>query len=250
MVLGVFAYPSSNSVSLCQVTEQKIVLGMVSKPQSDYTQCMEKGLNSALELIAEIKSCTEFDMEALREGTRRMANVKNLIVSMKKHRVLDTLKLKTTNEPWNKKIDTKRNFYSTKASRRVKSKIRMEKPTWDERRNFLVKSWDAVEQTEQPTIQDMEDNEAQSTHQETAPPSGESSKCDDGNGTLKDREEDRLFDAPYCGRKMKVLYDAGWYTGDVIYFNVLLQKYCIIFSDGTDDYIGEEDIDMVDVCVV
>ena len=107
-----------------------------------------------------------------------------------------------------------------------------------------------MEKTEQPIIHDVDDNERPNTHQETAPRSGESSKCDDGNGTLKDMEEDWLFDAPYCAQKIKVLYEAGWYTGDVIYFNVLLKKYCVIYSGGMDDYIGEEDIDMVDVCVV
>ena len=35
-----------------------------------------------------------------------------------------------------------------------------------------------------------------------------------------------------------------------MYFNEHLQKYYVKYDDDSEDYIGEEDIDMVEVCVV
>ena len=58
------------------------------------------------------------------------------------------------------------------------------------------------------------------------------------------------MDAPYCGRQMKVLYESWWYTGEVKYYNDHLQKYCVKFDDDSEDYIVDDDIDMVEVCVI
>ena len=73
---------------------------------------------------------------------------------------------------------------------------------------------------------------------------------DDEGDELEDHVDDRLMDAPYCGRQMKVLYENGWHTGEITYYNDNLQKYYIKFDDGSEDYIGEENIDMIEVCVV
>ena len=34
------------------------------------------------------------------------------------------------------------------------------------------------------------------------------------------------------------------------YYNDHIQKYHVIYSDNSEDYIGEDEIDMVDICVV
>ena len=34
------------------------------------------------------------------------------------------------------------------------------------------------------------------------------------------------------------------------YYNDHIQKYHVIYSDNSEDYIGEDEIDMVEICVV
>ena len=58
------------------------------------------------------------------------------------------------------------------------------------------------------------------------------------------------MDAPYCGRRMKILYENVWHIGEIKYYNDHLQKYYVKFEDKSEDYIGEDDIDMVEVCVI
>ena len=73
---------------------------------------------------------------------------------------------------------------------------------------------------------------------------------DDMGDEWEDHEDDRVFSAPYCGRKMKVLYENGWQTGNMNYYNDHIQKYHVIYSDNSEDYIGEDEIDMVEIRVV
>ena len=50
--------------------------------------------------------------------------------------------------------------------------------------------------------------------------------------------------------QMKVLYETGWHIGNVVYFNEHLQKYYLTYDNHSKDYNGEENIDMVEVCVI
>ena len=45
-------------------------------------------------------------------------------------------------------------------------------------------------------------------------------------------------------------YENGWFEGTIDYYNELLQKYLVHFADGSEDYIGEDDIDMVKVVII
>ena len=49
---------------------------------------------------------------------------------------------------------------------------------------------------------------------------------------------------------MKVLYENGWQTGKINHYNDNIEKYHVLYDDGTEDYIGEDEIDMVEICVV
>ena len=73
---------------------------------------------------------------------------------------------------------------------------------------------------------------------------------DDNGEEQEDHEDDRIMDAPYCGHRMKILYENGWHTGEIKYYNDLLQKYYVKFGDKPEDYIGEDNIDMIEVCVI
>ena len=112
---------------------------MIGKPTTNFEETKQRARNLALELLSEIDKCTEFDITALEEVSKGITKAKHLLVSMKKHKVLESLevKLEVKAEPWNKKIDQQRRFRSTKASKLEKPKLRMSKPTVKERLNFL-----------------------------------------------------------------------------------------------------------------
>ena len=73
---------------------------------------------------------------------------------------------------------------------------------------------------------------------------------DDNGEEWEDHEDDHILDAPSCGRRMKILYENGWHTGEIKYYDDHLQKYYVKFDDKSEDYIGGDDIDIVEVCVI
>ena len=115
---------------------------MVSKPKSDFNTKKETARNIALEIISEIDTTVEFDAEAMNQAIKGLSSVKNLFGSMKKHKVLESLKVKCTTkkEPWNKKIDPQRNFFSTKSSDLERPRVRMTKPSEEEKENVWSSS--------------------------------------------------------------------------------------------------------------
>ena len=54
---------------------------------------------------------------------------------------------------------------------------------------------------------------------------------------LEDKEDDRDFSDELVGLKLKVLYENGWFTGEVIYINKLLNEYKVSFAEGDIDGI-------------
>ena len=67
---------------------------------------------------------------------------------------------------------------------------------------------------------------------------------------LEDNLEDRQEDHEYKDRKIKVLCGNGWFTGDILYFNVKLEEFKVKFKDGTFDYLKKEDFDGIEVIIV
>ena len=61
-----------------------------------------------------------------------------------------------------------------------------------------------------------------------------------------DREEDRIIDT-FVGRRIKALYENGWFVGEINYFNKLLEEYHVSYEGKTEDYISLEDVDDVEV---
>ena len=66
---------------------------------------------------------------------------------------------------------------------------------------------------------------------------------------LIDLEKDRTYDM-YTGRKIKALYENGWFTGTIKYYNKLLHEYNVVYSDDTGDYISIQYIDSVEVQLI
>ena len=54
---------------------------------------------------------------------------------------------------------------------------------------------------------------------------------------------------PYCGKKFYSLYKNGWIEGDIEDYNENICKYNVSFNDGSEDYIGEDNIGMIQVIV-
>ena len=66
----------------------------------------------------------------------------------------------------------------------------------------------------------------------------------------EDRMDDRVEDDELVGRKIKALYENGWFIGKIKYFNTVLCEYKVDFSDGTSDYLAIQDIDGIEVILV
>ena len=54
----------------------------------------------------------------------------------------------------------------------------------------------------------------------------------------EDRYEDRNYKGDLVGRKVTALYENGWFTGSVMYFNKVLKELCVNYADGTSDFLS------------
>ena len=67
---------------------------------------------------------------------------------------------------------------------------------------------------------------------------------------LEDKAEDRVHDHDLVGKRFEVLYETGWFQGDILYYNQKLKEYKVKFSDSSIDYISSEDIDGLEVLII
>ena len=65
-----------------------------------------------------------------------------------------------------------------------------------------------------------------------------------------DKEADRDYSHNLVGRRIRALYNNGWFTGHVKYFNTRMSKLNITFSDDSDDYMRLDEINDTDVQLV
>ena len=63
----------------------------------------------------------------------------------------------------------------------------------------------------------------------------------------EDRFEDRNYNDGLVGRKVTALYENGWFTATVVYFNKELKEYKVDYADKTSDYLSFHDFDGVEV---
>ena len=63
----------------------------------------------------------------------------------------------------------------------------------------------------------------------------------------EDRFEDRNYKDDLVGRKVTALYENGWFTGIIVYFNRELKEYKVDYADKTPDYLSYNDFDGVEV---
>ena len=63
-------------------------------------------------------------------------------------------------------------------------------------------------------------------------------------------EDDQYYYVEYCGRKIKAHYENGWFEGTLEYFNNDMKKYRMTYTNGSEGYIGLEDMDGVEVILM
>ena len=61
----------------------------------------------------------------------------------------------------------------------------------------------------------------------------------DDTGELEDKEEDREYDNPFAGRRVRGLYENEWFDGVVVYYNKSLTEYVIHYSDRSRDFVKD-----------
>ena len=93
---------------------------------------------------------------------------------------------------------------------------------------------------------------------ESEPPPTNDLEDEEGNNICKTNDHD--FEIDYesdcdlkhnlVGCKIKAIYDNGWYTGSISWFNNKLRKLRVAFEDGTDNYISTEDIDSAEISLI
>ena len=62
-----------------------------------------------------------------------------------------------------------------------------------------------------------------------------------------DVEDDRDYSHSYVGRMIKAIYDNGWFTGNITWYNKKMQKLRVLYEDETDDYLSLDEIDGVEI---
>ena len=71
----------------------------------------------------------------------------------------------------------------------------------------------------------------------------------EADGERIDKEEDcKLGD--YKGRKVKALYEHGWFEGTFTYFNKCFEEYRVVYQNESEDYISPNDIDGMEVQLI
>ena len=66
----------------------------------------------------------------------------------------------------------------------------------------------------------------------------------------EDWEEDRCYDDELVGREVQGLYENGWFTGAISYFNQNIGKYLISYKDGSTDFDDISDFDDVELILI
>ena len=108
----------------------------------------------------------------------------------------------------------------------------------------------AAETLSTPNQRTVEDGTIEEDNEDADQDADGQDEPDDNGEEWEDHEDDHIMDAHYCGRRIKILYENGWHTGKIKYYNDHLQKYYVKFDDKSEDYIGEDDIDIVEACAI
>ena len=94
---------------------------------------------------------------------------------------------------------------------------------------------------------DITKNDEEKQEQETL---DEDSEKPENDGTeFEDCENDRSENG-LCGCKVKGLYENGWFTEKIQYFNEKIGRYRVLCDDDSEDYIGIKEIEAVEIVLL
>ena len=88
------------------------------------------------------------------------------------------------------------------------------------------------------------DIEEQATEDDADEDNADEHPSNDVDERLVDDLSDRVF--TMAGKRIRCLYENGWFTGSVEYFNSKLNEYKVSYEDGTTDYIDPGSVDGVE----
>lgn len=100
----------------------------------DFENMKEQAIELMNSIMSDLQKCDENDMNAISHLIKTQKAVKNTFESMIEYKAVPTINL-TLQGNCNRKIDTQRNFYSTK-KRKKNRNIRLTKPTIEDKRSF------------------------------------------------------------------------------------------------------------------
>ena len=67
---------------------------------------------------------------------------------------------------------------------------------------------------------------------------------------LEDKTQDRDFTDALVEKKVKALYENGWFIGGIKYFNTVLKEYKVAYPVKTSDYLTIDDFDGIQVLLL
>ena len=64
---------------------------------------------------------------------------------------------------------------------------------------------------------------------------------------LEDKAKDQEYDNPFIGRCVRGLYENGWFDGVVVHYNKSLTECVIHYSDGSIEFVKDQDFNGVEL---
>jgi len=83
--------------------------------------------------------------------------------------------------------------------------------------------------------------------EEVSPDEPEEPEHHSSSKVLEDKYHDRDFHEELVGSKVTALYENGWFTGTVEYYNTKLKEYKVNYHDDSSDFLSPDDFDGVEV---
>ena len=93
---------------------------------------------SVLELLQEISTCTQFDVDALKHASKQITSLKSTLMSMKKQKPAERIELKVKHFPSNKNIEKQRRFYSTQRKEKNRRKEKLALGNQNAKKNLIL----------------------------------------------------------------------------------------------------------------
>ena len=96
--------------------------------------------------------------------------------------------------------------------------------------------------TSDTTENDEEKQEEETLDEDLEKPESDGTEFEDCENDWSENE--------LCGRKVKGLYESGWFTKTIQYFSEKTGRYRVLYDDDSEDYMGIEEIEGVEIVLL